>query len=88
MITKYKKILPSESAIKYFIVQADYYSLKNLYNNKDTTNKFSLIIYSALLTKIGTAPFYFWFPEVMEGLDSMNCLDNFNTINSGYELIF
>lgn len=33
-----------------------------------------LIFNSSLLTKIGAAPFHFWFPEVMEGLSWINSL--------------
>lgn len=32
------------------------------------------ILNSALLTKIGAAPFHYWFPEVIEGLNWVNCL--------------
>lgn len=35
---------------------------------------FSIIINSALLTKLGAAPFHFWFPEVIEGLNWANSL--------------
>lgn len=35
---------------------------------------FLIILNSALLIKIGAAPFHFWFPEVMEGLNWFNCL--------------
>jgi len=33
---------------------------------------FTIIINSALLTKIGAAPFHYWFPEVIEGLNWTN----------------
>lgn len=33
-----------------------------------------IIINSALLIKIGAAPFHSWFPEVIEGLNWLNCL--------------
>lgn len=35
---------------------------------------FNLILNSALLTKIGRAPFHFWFPEIAEGLNWNNNL--------------
>lgn len=66
----------TEASIKYFITQAlastfillaiILLSLNEsiLFNNKT----YFIIINSALLTKIGAAPFHFWFPEVIEGL--------------------
>nr|YP_001542578.1 NADH dehydrogenase subunit 2 [Pyrophorus divergens]ABN11496.1 NADH dehydrogenase subunit 2 [Pyrophorus divergens] len=80
-----KSILSSESAIKYFIVQAiastiimaSMISLMTktmLTSNINIQSTFLMMMNSALLTKMGTAPFHFWFPEVMEGLDWMNCL--------------
>nr|YP_009251312.1 NADH dehydrogenase subunit 2 [Hapsodrilus ignifer]AIQ80109.1 NADH dehydrogenase subunit 2 [Hapsodrilus ignifer] len=80
-----KSILSSESAIKYFIVQAIastiiMASMILLMNKTQMTSQiniqsmFLLMMNSALVTKMGTAPFHFWFPEVMEGLDWMNCL--------------
>lgn len=35
---------------------------------------FSIIINSALITKIGAAPFHFWLPEIIEGLRWINSL--------------
>lgn len=70
----------AESSIKYFITQAlastfiliaiILLSLNEsiLFSNKT----YFLIINSALLTKIGAAPFHFWFPEVIEGLRWIN----------------
>nr|QLY89605.1 NADH dehydrogenase subunit 2 [Platycheirus fulviventris] len=37
-------------------------------------NYVNMMILSALLMKSGTAPFHFWFPNVMEGLNWMNSL--------------
>lgn len=34
----------------------------------------SIIINSSLLIKIGSAPFHFWFPNIIEGLSWLNCL--------------
>nr|QIV24536.1 NADH dehydrogenase subunit 2 [Olethrius laevipennis] len=75
---------PSESALKYFITQAlastiflfsivtslnfdEIFSLDLNYYLMLTTN-------SAILTKMGAAPFHAWFPEVLEGLDWVNAL--------------
>nr|YP_009742828.1 NADH dehydrogenase subunit 2 [Cryptalaus yamato]QID91191.1 NADH dehydrogenase subunit 2 [Cryptalaus yamato] len=80
-----KSMISSEAAIKYFIVQAIastiiMSSMIILMNKTDLTSQinfqstFLLMMNSALLTKMGTAPFHFWFPEVMEGLDWNNSL--------------
>nr|ARH54195.1 NADH dehydrogenase subunit 2 [Coleoptera sp. 2 AH-2016] len=77
-----KNIFPSESAIKYFITQAitsaiimftivwnlNYYE----YPLTAQSHSISMILSSALLTKMGAAPFHFWFPEVMDGLNWTN----------------
>nr|UJG45293.1 NADH dehydrogenase subunit 2 [Beris vallata] len=76
-------LMSTEAALKYFLVQAiassifliavliwmlKSASLSNmgLYNN--------MMIISTLLIKSGTAPFHFWFPNVMEGLNWINSL--------------
>nr|QIJ59984.1 NADH dehydrogenase subunit 2 [Agrypnus sp. YD-2019] len=80
-----KSMLSSESAIKYFVVQAIastiimasviiMMSKTSFSSTINIQSMFLLMMNSALLTKMGTAPFHFWFPEVMEGLDWMNCL--------------
>nr|ARH53701.1 NADH dehydrogenase subunit 2 [Anostirus castaneus] len=78
-------ILSAESSIKYFIVQSIASTIillsiismmmkSNLLSNMNFQSMFLLSMNSSLLTKMGMAPFHFWFPEVMEGLDWMNCL--------------
>lgn len=47
---------------------------KNFLFIKNIDNSIIIIFNSALLTKIGIAPFHFWFPEVIEGLNWLNCL--------------
>nr|YP_009971721.1 NADH dehydrogenase subunit 2 [Platisus angusticollis]QNG56431.1 NADH dehydrogenase subunit 2 [Platisus angusticollis] len=77
-----KNIFPSEAAMKYFITQTlastillftiilTMNKMENLFMN---LNFLMIMINSSLLTKMGAAPFHFWFPEVMEGLDWFNC---------------
>nr|QVM79231.1 NADH dehydrogenase subunit 2 [Grammoptera ruficornis] len=73
---------PSESALKYFITQAlaSVIFLFTIIMNLNFIEFFPqnsilmIIMNSALLTKMGAAPFHAWFPEVMEGLNWMNCL--------------
>nr|YP_009093766.1 NADH dehydrogenase subunit 2 [Ulomoides dermestoides]AIS67598.1 NADH dehydrogenase subunit 2 [Ulomoides dermestoides] len=79
-----KNMMSSESSMKYFITQAlaslillmsvlmlllteEFISpLMNFY--------FSMMLNSAIMTKLGAAPFHFWLPEVVEGLNWMNTL--------------
>nr|WCQ78442.1 NADH dehydrogenase subunit 2 [Agriotes sp. GTI-106] len=80
-----KNMLSAESSIKYFVTQAIastmiLMSMIMMMNKTSMTSStfiqstFMLTMNSSLLTKMGMAPFHFWFPEVMEGLDWMNCL--------------
>lgn len=79
-----KNLYPSESALKYFITQAlasrvVLFRVIIMINFKesapqDSENLLIIILNSALLTKVGAAPFHSWFPEVIEGLDWINCL--------------
>nr|YP_010491813.1 NADH dehydrogenase subunit 2 [Tolmerinus auronotatus]UWM92586.1 NADH dehydrogenase subunit 2 [Tolmerinus auronotatus] len=75
-----KNILSTEASIKYFITQALASTIllfaiimfsQNMF--LEFNNKILLIFNSALLTKMGAAPFHFWFPEIMDGLMWINC---------------
>lgn len=39
----------------------------------EINNYISILINSTLLIKIGSAPFHFWFPNIIEGLSWINC---------------
>nr|YP_010046647.1 NADH dehydrogenase subunit 2 [Aedes rubrithorax]QPJ78578.1 NADH dehydrogenase subunit 2 [Aedes rubrithorax] len=79
-----KNLMASESSLKYFLTQAFASSillfaiiLMMLFfnNNWMMNNNFNdLLILSTLLLKSGAAPFHFWFPGVMEGLNWINSL--------------
>nr|AXS66051.1 NADH dehydrogenase subunit 2 [Cucujoidea sp. 42 KM-2017] len=67
----------SEASLKYFIVQALssmvilFSILVSLVKNDFFLNletPMNLMLSSAFLTKMGMAPFHFWFPEIMEGV--------------------
>nr|QFK69670.1 NADH dehydrogenase subunit 2 [Parapenaeopsis tenella] len=60
----------SEAALKYFLIQALGSSIIILSASFVLIKSFSanLILSIALLLKAGAAPFHFWFPSVMEGL--------------------
>nr|APX40031.1 NADH dehydrogenase subunit 2 [Longitarsus nigrofasciatus] len=74
---------PTEATLKYFITQAlaSTIILFSMISSMNLTEFFfnynyslMMILNSALLTKLGAAPFHFWFPEVMEGLNWLNSL--------------
>nr|QXM16948.1 NADH dehydrogenase subunit 2 [Neoneuromus sikkimmensis] len=79
-----KNLISNESALKYFLAQALASSIllfaiisMSLEEGTFFFNKINLtqiMLNSALLLKLGAAPFHFWFPSVMEGLNWMNNL--------------
>nr|QNG56197.1 NADH dehydrogenase subunit 2 [Pediacus taiwanensis] len=78
-----KNIYSSESAMKYFMTQMMasiilLFSIILMMNKSEilyNNNYYLMIIFnSSLMTKMGAAPYHFWFPEIMEGLNWMNCL--------------
>nr|AML25614.1 NADH dehydrogenase subunit 2 [Staphylinidae sp. BMNH 1274669] len=83
LLQEKKNIYSTESSLKYFLTQALASVIllfmlillsKNLLYFKNIETPLMMILNSALLTKMGMAPFHFWFPEVIEGLNWMNCL--------------
>nr|QIV24822.1 NADH dehydrogenase subunit 2 [Archetypus frenchi] len=84
LLSDSNSLYPSESALKYFITQSMassilLFSIVTSLNFSDLINSnfnlySSMIMNSAILTKLGAAPFHAWFPEVMEGLNWPNCL--------------
>nr|YP_010448650.1 NADH dehydrogenase subunit 2 [Sinelater perroti]UTS56938.1 NADH dehydrogenase subunit 2 [Sinelater perroti] len=84
LMNEKKNLMTAEASMKYFIVQAIASSIilmsiiimtlkMNLFSFLEPMN-YTLFLTSALLTKMGMAPFHFWFPEVLEGLSWINCL--------------
>nr|APX39666.1 NADH dehydrogenase subunit 2 [Gonioctena olivacea] len=77
-------LYPSEASMKYFITQSlastvllfSVIMMSNLNEFMSQNSSFflSMMLNSALLMKIGAAPFHNWFPEVMEGLNWNNSL--------------
>nr|ALO76441.1 NADH deshydrogenase subunit 2 [Impressosora (Neoeutrapela) sp. EUT01] len=84
LLSNQKNIYSSESSMKYFIIQAIaslivimsamLMLLENEFITPPMNNMKLMLMDCALLTKLGAAPFHFWFPEVMEGLSWLNCL--------------
>ncbi|YP_004769875.1 NADH dehydrogenase subunit 2 (mitochondrion) [Pieris rapae] len=81
LISNTKNLLNTEAALKYFLTQSIasinfLFSIilkMILFKNFEMNNFLSIMINSSLLMKMGSAPFYFWFPNIMEGLSWMNC---------------
>nr|WIL79952.1 NADH dehydrogenase subunit 2 [Tenerus hilleri] len=79
-----KNMYSSEASVKYFLTQALasmfilFSIILSSLNKEFISLNFdlypTLIMNSGLMTKMGAAPFHFWFPEIMEGLSWMNCL--------------
>nr|ATL23285.1 NADH dehydrogenase subunit 2 [Sympiezomias velatus] len=76
-------VFPSEAALKYFIAQAMASSMIMLsvlifYFTNPLSEDFnptqSILISTSLLLKMGAAPFHFWLPEVLSGLNWTNTL--------------
>nr|AXS65721.1 NADH dehydrogenase subunit 2 [Cucujoidea sp. 23 KM-2017] len=79
-----KNIYPTESSMKYFFTQSlssiivlfsiimSMYNFSFIFFNQNLW--ILMILNSALFTKMGAAPFHFWFPQVMEGLNWNMCL--------------
>nr|UPX88330.1 NADH dehydrogenase subunit 2 [Coenosia pumila] len=76
------KLMSTEASLKYFLTQALASSILLFSiilillnsNNQNSMNFIEMMIFSSLLLKSGSAPFHFWFPNVMEGLSWMNVL--------------
>lgn len=76
------KLISTEASLKYFLTQALASSIFLfaviiflLNSRKINSNYFiEIIIFSTLLLKRGSAPFHFWFPNVIEGLSWLNAL--------------
>nr|YP_009500779.1 NADH dehydrogenase subunit 2 [Popillia japonica]AXA13791.1 NADH dehydrogenase subunit 2 [Popillia japonica] len=83
LISDNKNMMASEAALKYFIIQTMastlllfsiiMMSMKFMYQMNLITY-FNLIFNTSLFIKMGAAPFHFWFPEMMEGLNWLNAI--------------
>lgn len=78
-------LISTEASLKYFLTQAFASSILlfsiilfiTLYNFNFQINQFNfynLIIFIPLLIKRGVAPFHFWFPNVIEGINWISAL--------------
>nr|YP_010429022.1 NADH dehydrogenase subunit 2 [Mimathyma nycteis]USO21444.1 NADH dehydrogenase subunit 2 [Mimathyma nycteis] len=81
LISNSNNLLSSEASLKYFLTQSiasinflfsillSMLTLKNFLLN----DFISILINSSMLMKMGSLPFHFWFPNIMEGLSWLNC---------------
>nr|YP_003331367.1 NADH dehydrogenase subunit 2 [Apatides fortis]ACM45050.1 NADH dehydrogenase subunit 2 [Apatides fortis] len=84
LMSNSKNQLASESSLKYFITQAIASSvllfsmilleMMEMYMISNYTTSALALMSSSLLMKTGAAPFHFWFPEIMEGLNWINSM--------------
>nr|YP_010835989.1 NADH dehydrogenase subunit 2 [Rhabdiopteryx christinae]WGC89508.1 NADH dehydrogenase subunit 2 [Rhabdiopteryx christinae] len=86
LMTNTNNLLSTEASLKYFLTQAlasatllfTVIIAALLFNSGSSLAMnnlaISMLISSSLLLKMGAAPFHFWFPGVMEGLNWMNGL--------------
>nr|QZZ18202.1 NADH dehydrogenase subunit 2 [Burara oedipodea] len=81
LISNSNNLMSSEAALKYFLTQA-IASINFLFTillkliflkNFEINNLFSIMINSSMLMKMGSVPFHFWFPNIIEGLSWLNC---------------
>nr|YP_010389920.1 NADH dehydrogenase subunit 2 [Ahlbergia ferrea]UPU96024.1 NADH dehydrogenase subunit 2 [Ahlbergia ferrea] len=81
LISKTNNLLNSETSLKYFLTQSiasinfliSIMLLLIFMKNFEINFIFSTLINSSLLMKMGSVPFHFWFPNIMEGLSWLNC---------------
>nr|YP_010852977.1 NADH dehydrogenase subunit 2 [Tagiades japetus]WGM81156.1 NADH dehydrogenase subunit 2 [Tagiades japetus] len=81
LISNSNNLLTSEASLKYFLTQS-IASINFLFSillkmillkNFEINNFISILINSSLLMKMGSVPFHFWFPNIIEGLSWLNC---------------
>nr|YP_009114162.1 NADH dehydrogenase subunit 2 [Elymnias hypermnestra]AHH92958.1 NADH dehydrogenase subunit 2 [Elymnias hypermnestra] len=82
LISSPNNLMNSEASLKYFLTQSIasinflFSIIMNLFLMKNffMDNIISILMNSSLLMKMGSTPFHFWFPNIIEGLSWFNCL--------------
>nr|QAX27887.1 NADH dehydrogenase subunit 2 [Chilo suppressalis] len=80
LISNSNNLLSTEASLKYFLTQSIasinflfFILLKMIFMKMFEMNNFlSIMINSSLLMKMGSAPFHFWFPNIVEGMSWFN----------------
>nr|YP_010326111.1 NADH dehydrogenase subunit 2 [Pareuchaetes insulata]UNP49238.1 NADH dehydrogenase subunit 2 [Pareuchaetes insulata] len=80
LISNSNNLLASEASLKYFLIQS-IASINFLFSillkmillkNFEMNYFLAIMINSSMLMKMGAAPFHFWFPNIVEGLNWLN----------------
>nr|WHL46461.1 NADH dehydrogenase subunit 2 [Sarbanissa venusta] len=80
LISNSNNLLSNEASLKYFLTQS-IASINFLFailmkmilmKNFEMNNFISIMMNSSMLMKMGSAPFHFWFPNIIEGLSWLN----------------
>nr|YP_009694062.1 NADH dehydrogenase subunit 2 [Indonemoura nohirae]QEI04334.1 NADH dehydrogenase subunit 2 [Indonemoura nohirae] len=86
LMTNSKNLFSTEASLKYFLIQAIASAtllfsvilgsllFNSILLSETYLTSLNILMSSALLLKMGAAPFHFWFPGVMEGLNWINGL--------------
>nr|WGM81065.1 NADH dehydrogenase subunit 2 [Acerbas sarala chinensis] len=81
LISISNNLLTSEASLKYFLIQS-IASINFLFSillkmimlkNFEINLLISILINSSMLAKMGSTPFHFWFPNIIEGMSWLNC---------------
>nr|AVT43684.1 NADH dehydrogenase subunit 2 [Agathymus micheneri]AVT43708.1 NADH dehydrogenase subunit 2 [Agathymus micheneri] len=81
LISNSNNLLSSESSLKYFLIQS-IASINFLFSillklilmkNFEMNFLMAILINSSMMMKMGSAPFHFWFPNIIESLSWLNC---------------
>uniref|UniRef100_UPI0030FE32BC NADH dehydrogenase subunit 2 n=1 Tax=Ampittia trimacula TaxID=2573047 RepID=UPI0030FE32BC len=81
LIINSNNMMSSEASLKYFLTQT-IASINFLFSilmklilvkNFEMNFFLSMLINSSMLMKMGSAPFHFWFPNIIEGMSWLNC---------------
>nr|AII02559.1 NADH dehydrogenase subunit 2 [Emmelina monodactyla] len=81
LISNSKNMLTNEASLKYFLIQSIasinflFFILLKMIMLLNFKNEvyLAILINSSLLMKMGSFPFHFWFPNIIEGMSWMNC---------------
>nr|AIL31449.1 NADH dehydrogenase subunit 2 [Daimio tethys] len=81
LISSPNNLFSSEASLKYFLTQS-IASINFLFSillkmifmkTFEINNLISIMIDSSLMMKMGSAPFHFWFPNIIEGMSWLDC---------------
>nr|YP_009927468.1 NADH dehydrogenase subunit 2 [Natula pravdini]QFG38970.1 NADH dehydrogenase subunit 2 [Natula pravdini] len=81
MLSEKNNIMSSEASLKYFMIQAmssSIFIISSMILMNSMNFLFSIMfqymIIISLMMKLGSAPFHFWFPAIIDGISWFNCM--------------